>query len=241
MSGAAAARLVLALAAVLARWAGSPAWARGSSRATDLKGPYASVDDYCAKVAKRHGRRCAAEPGRWNGSVKLEGATAGLPAVRLLRLKGNEAGVPAEHCQIGIQVRDGWYFTSYEEHCQGSFGEMFSVETEARSLTWAEGASEPTFVLTTRRIQGHTEYQEGSDGRRRKISARDEVGRARVCTVPAAGPPRCSVEYQVGCHDERHRWRQAHGSVEGGALTFDRAERATCSFGPRLGTPVLDD
>ena len=156
-------------------------------------------------------------------------------------MKGNEAGVPVEYCQIGIQERDGWYFTAYEAHCQGTFGEMFSVETEARSLTWVEGTPDPTFVLVTRRSQGHTEYQEESDGGRRKLPVGDEVGRARVCTVPAAGPPRCGGEYLVGCHDQRNRWRQARGSVDGGALTFARSERATCSSSLRLGTPGRDD
>jgi hypothetical protein len=234
-------RAVVPLAAALVLGGARPARARGVRSPVDLKGPYASLEDYCSTLGRRPARRCAPEPGRWSRSLEIRGARADSPAVRLLRVKGNEAGVPVEYCRIGVQSRDGWYVTTDEEHCQGTFGEMFSVETEALSLTWVEGAPAPTFVLTTRRTQGSTEYEERSDGSRRKIPTGDEARRARVCTIPADAAPRCSGEYLVGCYDGRHRWRETHGSVEQGSLTVARSERATCNSGLRLGTPIRDD
>ncbi|HTQ06925.1 MAG TPA: hypothetical protein VMI54_23870 [Polyangiaceae bacterium] len=204
-----------------------------------LQGPYASVESYCRAV--RHGskRACVLAPGRWDRSVKRSGARADSPRVRLIRVRDDMAGLSVEYCRIGIQGRDGWYFTSETEICQGTYGELATAETRARSLTWVNAAPDDAFVLTTRARRERGEYGEGSDGRARVVGADiDDTELATPCVVPATGAPRCGGQYRVGCEDHDQNWREAHGSLTRGKLTFPASERVECGSGDLLGSVV---
>ena len=206
-----------------------------------LLGPYVSVEGYCHAIHKAPARRCAAEPGRWNRTVRTLGSRGGVRAVQLLRVRDSMVGVPVEYCRIGIETSDGWYFTEGEDYCQGSFGEMSAVETEAISLAWVAGTPDPAFVLVTRRRKQRTEYgpddESTVDGRGRKRETGEEMERARLCVVPSQSAPRCGAEYALACYDNEGHRREAHWSVNQGALTF-APNTAECRSGEKLGEPV---
>jgi hypothetical protein len=201
-----------------------------------LHGPFPSIESYCSAI--RHGTKqtCVLARGRWNQSVKTIGTGADSPRLRLLRVKDDMAGLTVEYCRLGIQAHGDWYFTRDDEVCQGTFGEMATVKTEARSVAWVSEASEPTFVLTTRRGKERAAYGTDLDNQRPVGVSLDEAQQAALCVVPKTGAPRCGAEYLTACRDAEGTWREAHWSFEHGALTFPASERIECDSGATLGS-----
>jgi hypothetical protein len=204
-----------------------------------LQGPYASLESYCTAV--RHGskKKCVLGLGRWNRGVETTGADRDSPRVRLVRVKDDMAGAPVEYCRLGIEAHDGWYFTGDAEICQGGFGDMATVETKALSLAWVGAASDPAFVLTTRRSEERGEYREPVRGDHRKIGvSTEEIEYAEPCVVPKTGAPRCGPVYLVACSDAQETRREAHWSFDSGALKFPASMQVECRSGMTLGSVV---
>jgi hypothetical protein len=217
-------------------FAGIPSPAERSSGV--LQGPYPSIESYCAAI--RHGTKktCVFGLGRWNRSVKTTGARADSPRLRLMRVKDDMAGLTVEYCELGVQAPDGWYFTRDDEVCQGTFGEMGTVESEARSFAWISTNSEPSFVFTTHRSKERAAYGTDLDNQRPIGVSLDEAQHAALCFVPKTGAPRCGAEYLTGCRDSEGAWHEAHWSFHDGTLRFSASEQADCDSGVALGSVV---
>jgi hypothetical protein len=200
-----------------------------------LRGPYASLESYCTAIRQGTTETCALGLGRWNRIPKTLGARPPSTRVHLIRVKDNMAGLTVEYCRLGIEAVDGWYFTRDDAICQGTFGDMATAETDTRSLVWVAAGSDPAFVLATRRQEEHGDYGVDPQRRRALAVALDTVEHAELCVVPKTGAPRC-VEYLTACRDSDGTWREAHWSLERGALKFSASEQVECDSGMTLGS-----
>jgi hypothetical protein len=202
----------------------------------EFNGPFASIESHCREMQEPADGRCVMAPGRWNRRVKPLGARGRVRGVRLFRVRTSHAGVPVESCRIAVATADGWYVDLEGQDCQGDFGSMVR-RTEARTLAWADGTPDPAFVITVHHGEDHQAFL---PGKQRPVGMdSEETERARLCTVPADGPPRCGPEHVVACQDREHRWRKAALTVTNGALAAPPGPKVECDSGAVLGAAIL--
>lgn len=143
-----------------------------SLETSPMFGPFSSIKAYCNSLPYTHEEdeydgesvgakgpmpRCVwgkdawsrYQPKRNNGPIK---------AAKLLTVKTDIAGAPAEYCHIAMKTKDGWFVSVESGLCQGSPGPSEKVKTTTRKLIWTGDKKHPVLVIVSKKEVTYTKY-----------------------------------------------------------------------------------
>jgi hypothetical protein len=204
----------------------------------DLAGPYPTIADYCAAVAKDHAwepdRRCRVEtlPPSSEGAIRR---------AWVLHVNDTMAGAPIATCGLAIETAKGVWVDLHDDandRCEGIVGPTSSVT----SSIVEQGVASGVLRVITRKGITDAHYEPAPKGAKRLDVTYSSSDAMVLCAVSQEGTPRCTPKIVVACtdHSAPEGRRSVQWSFADGVLHLelappaDEAETPQCAEGEEL-------
>ena len=216
-----------------------------------LRGPFKSVEAYCAGLARETRRRMVEEGEHvrqtcmLSRTVKLLGGAsreAEIRDARLRRISASPFGAPLEICRVALRTAQGWWIREADDDptCKGPIGPSSVIKTHADTV--ARTARGRLITVESTIETERRNYDPGPGGNR---VANYELERRRVmrlCGVGPSGTPSCTPEITTGCNDTQGTMRTVSWRITEDTLYLDGPSvREACLYGapPERGPLVF--